>query len=128
MILTPSEDQEGCQDQVGSSSSSCCCPESEVLPPCLRAQGLRAPQLHGTKVAWWLSHLLLFFLFLLWAPLLGAFHMLVDGLRGSWGQPFLWGSGGHEIGKRIVGGWEGCDKIESVTLRCPMSTRQGRES
>lgn len=109
-VLTPSEDQQGCQDQVGSSPSSCCCPEFQVLPPCLRAQGLGAPQLHGTEVAWWLGHLLLLFLFLLRAPLLGAFHMLVDGLRRSWGQPFLWGSGGHEIGKRSVGGREGSGK------------------
>lgn len=92
MILTPSEDQQGHQDQVGGGSSSCCCPESKVLPPWSRAPGLRAPQLHGTEAGWWLSHLFPVFLFLLQSPLLGAFHMLVDGLRGSWGQPFLWGA------------------------------------
>lgn len=92
MTLTPSEDQQSCQGQVGSTPSSCCRPESKVLLPSLSTQGLRAPQLHGTEVDRWPSNLLPVFLFLLWATLLGAFHMLVDGLRGSWGQPFLWGA------------------------------------
>lgn len=92
MTLTPSEDQQGHQDQVGDGPSSCCCPESKVLPPWSRAQGLRTPQLHGTEVGWWLSYLFPIFLFLLQSPLLGTFHMLVDGLRGSWGKPFLWGT------------------------------------
>ena len=99
MTLTPSEDQEGCQDQVGGRSSSCCCPESRVLPSWSRAQGLRAPQLHWEEVGRWFSPLLPLFLFLLQASLLAALHMLVDGLRGSWGQPLLWGRGVHEIGE-----------------------------
>lgn len=67
--------------------------------------GLRAPQLHGTEVSWWLGLLLSVFLFLFQAPLLGAFHTLIYGLRGSWGQPFLWGVTvgmrlGNEVGNR----------------------------
>lgn len=86
--LTPSEDQQGCQDEVGGSPSSCCCQESEALPPCSRAQ-VRAPELHGAEVDCWLSPLLPVFFFLLEVPLLGALHTLVDGLRRSWGQPLL---------------------------------------
>ena len=90
--LTPSEDQEGCQDQVGGRSSSCCFPESRILPSWSRAKGLRASQLHGEEVGRRFSPLLPVFLFLLQASLLGALHTLVDGLRGSWGQPLLWGA------------------------------------
>lgn len=89
MTLTPSEDQQGHQEQVGSGSSSGCCPESKGLLPWSRAMGLWAPQLHGTEVSWWLGLLLYVFLFLFQAPLLGAFHTLIYSLRGSWGQPFL---------------------------------------
>lgn len=88
--LTPGEDQQGGQDQVGGGSSSCC-PEPKALPSWSRAQGLGAPQLHGAEVGGWLSPLLPVFLLLLQAPLLGALHKLVDGLGGSWGPPLLWG-------------------------------------
>lgn len=57
------------------------------------------------------SFLLPVFLFFLQASLLAALHTLVDGLRGSWGQPLLWGMGVHEIG-------EGENLAIIVTLGC----------